>query len=93
MERCASVLTLTFGTTITDSCQLHAPAAVYTYRQSLVFIVLVAEGTSGLVNADRRNTGLENFQGPYRESRPEPSVLRRSAESGNFLYFRTIVLP
>jgi hypothetical protein len=33
----------------------------------------------GLLNADRRNRSLENFQGPYRGSNTELPALRRNA--------------
>ena len=38
-------------------------------------LLLEAEWTPGLLNADRRRRSLGNFQGPYRESNPEPPVL------------------
>jgi hypothetical protein len=37
--------------------------------------LLEAERTPGLLNADRRRRLSENFQGPYRESNPDPPVL------------------
>jgi len=41
--------------------------------------LLEDECTPGLLNADRRNRSLENFQGPCWESNPEPPILYRSA--------------
>ena len=35
-------------------------------------------GPQGLLNADRRNSSLENFQGPYRVSNTEPPALWRN---------------
>ena len=43
--------------------------------------LLDAEWTPGLRNVDRRNGSLQNFQGPFRESSPEPPVLCRSAST------------
>jgi hypothetical protein len=40
-----------------QSCQLHAPAALYPWHSFL----LEAEQTPGLLNADRRNRSLEKF--------------------------------
>jgi len=37
--------------------------------------LLEAERTPGLLNADRKRRSRENFQGPYRESNPDPPVL------------------
>ena len=41
--------------------------------------LLEVEWTPWLVNAHIRNRSLENFQGPYRESKPERPFLWRSA--------------
>jgi len=60
------------------SCQLQTPTALYPQDISLV---LETEWTSGLLDACRRDRSLENFQGPYRKSKPEPPVLRRSASA------------
>jgi hypothetical protein len=45
--------------------------------------LLETELTPRLVNADRRNRSLENFQGPYWQLKLEPSVLWRSASTNS----------
>jgi hypothetical protein len=42
--------------------------------------LLEAEWTPGLLNADRSNRSLDNFQGPYRESKPKTPVLWNTAQ-------------
>ena len=63
------------------SCQLYAPAAIYLPANVGVLILLEAVWTPGLTIAGSRNMSLENFQGHYRVSNPEPSVLWRSAST------------
>jgi len=64
-------LTLTFGTT--GTAQLSAQRAGRTLPQEIPWypLLLEAEWTPGLLNADRRNRILENFQGSYWESSQE----------------------
>ena len=57
-----------------QKCQPYEPAALYPPGNSLV-IISISEWTPGLLNADRRNMSLENFQGHYWESNLEPPVL------------------
>ena len=64
-----------------QSCKVYAPAAIYPQGRSLVFTLLGAEWTPGLLYADRRNKSLENFQRPCRESHPEPPILWRRAST------------
>ena len=73
-ERWAYNLTLKFGTTGRQSFQLHAPVALNPQGNSLVLISVRVFMTPGLLNADRRNRSLEDFQGPCRESNPETPV-------------------
>ena len=76
MEFWASILTLTFGTTRTAESSLCSPAALYAQGNSLELFAFTdcSEPTPWLLNADRRNRYLENFQGTYQESNPKPST-------------------
>jgi hypothetical protein len=80
MVSCASILTLIFPEVGRQRSQLYAPAALHRRINPLV-LVLEAVWTLQVLNADRRNKLLENFQVPYRESNPEPSVLWHSSRS------------
>ena len=75
MECWASVLSLTFGTSV------DGRAVSYNRRQhfmpheiSWYSFLLEAEFTSGLMNVRRRNEYLENFPGAYRKWKPEPQL-------------------
>jgi len=59
-------------------CQLSAPAALHHQINPLVLVLEVVWSLQ-VLNADRRNTSLENFQVTYRESNPEPPVLWHSS--------------
>jgi hypothetical protein len=59
---------------IQQSCQPYVPAALYPPGNSLV-LMFITDRNPGLLNADRWNMSLENFQGHYRKSNPEPPVL------------------
>ena len=52
MECWASIITLTFGPTGWQSCQVYEPAAFYVQRNSWV-LLLQADWTPGLLNVDR----------------------------------------
>jgi hypothetical protein len=89
MERRASILILKFGTTGRQSFQLYAPVAFYPQGNSLELISVRVFMTPGLLNVDRRNRSLEDFQRPYWESNPEPPVSPSSHSS----YCTTVCLP
>ena len=80
LECWASILTSTFGTTRTAELIASrvgrnlSPKNIPWYS-----FLLEAEWTPRLLNADKRMSTLENFQGTYRESKSEPPVLWRSA--------------
>lgn len=74
MECWASVLSLTSGTTRTaESSALDAGRTLASRK-----FRLEAECIPGLLNTDRRNTSLDDFQGTCQESNPEPTGLWRS---------------
>jgi len=80
MECWTSILTLTFSRTLMAkavSCMrwLHFTSTEIP-RCSFVF---ESEWTPGLLSLDRRSRSLENFQGLYWESNPEPLFLWHSA--------------
>ena len=54
-----------------QSRQLHAPATIYPKKILLFLLLFEVEWNPRLLNADGKNSSLENFQGPYRESNPE----------------------
>jgi hypothetical protein len=58
---------------IRQNRQLCKPAALY--PQGNTNFCYEADWTQGLMNANRRIRSLENFQGPYRELKPETSHL------------------
>jgi hypothetical protein len=81
-------LTLTFGTT--GTAQLSALRAGRTLPQEIPWytLLLEAEWTSGLLNADRKNRLLENFQGSYWKSSPKlqhsySSIVPNSADQSS----------
>jgi hypothetical protein len=71
MECWAFILTVAFGKTEGQICQLYAPDAFYPQGNSFL---LEAEWASGLLNTDIRNASLENFQGFDTASNTEPPV-------------------
>ena len=64
-----------------QSCQLYAPASIYPKEIPLFLLLFEVEWNPRLLNADRKNSSLENFQGPYRESNPEPPVFWQSVST------------
>jgi len=81
IEFWASIVTLTCGTNRTAdvSCTRRPP---FTSREiPWCSCLLTVEWTPGVLNTNRRNRSLENFQGPYRESHPKPPVLWRIAST------------
>jgi hypothetical protein len=76
----ASSLTLTFGTTMMAELSALRAGHILPPKESPRYsFLLEAEWTPGLLNAHRRNRTIENFEGTYPESNPEPPVFWRSA--------------
>jgi hypothetical protein len=82
MECWTSILTLTFSRTlmarVVSSTRWQHFTSKEIPRYSFVFEY---EWTPGLLNLDKKSRSLENFQGPYWESNPEPLFLWRSAST------------
>jgi len=53
--------------------------------------LLEAESNPGFLNTVRTNRSLENFQGAYQESNPEPPVLCRSTSTDGVVKNETII--
>jgi hypothetical protein len=70
-----SIFILTFGTTRLAELSALALAENFILMEiSWYSFLLQGEWSPGLRHADRTNWSLENLQGPYRESHPEPPV-------------------
>ena len=78
MECWASILILTFGTTWT--AELSATRAVFTLPPRKILGTNLCQRASGPKSYRMQKEGigsLEDFQGPYRKSNPEPPVVLR----------------
>jgi len=60
--------------------KLKSPGLTWT-TLVLNSLLLICIETQGVLNADRRNKTLENFQVPYRRANTEPPALWRNATS------------